>query len=129
MVRGTHDLEDNARNEPIHVWVDGELVRRERAVVPGSGAGSVRADGVWEVCACGRAIRPSWSAILTACSLSSGHILGHGTGCLFLALHPTDGLAAEITRGCRKEGVRLVGLRPFGPGRQSPKAAQASQPS
>ena len=31
MAHGTHDFEDDARNECILVWVNGELVPRERA--------------------------------------------------------------------------------------------------
>ena len=33
MAHGTHDFEDDPRNERILVWVNGELVPRERAVV------------------------------------------------------------------------------------------------
>jgi hypothetical protein len=33
MAHGTHDYEDDARNERILVWVNGDLVPRERAVV------------------------------------------------------------------------------------------------
>ena len=68
MAHGTHDFEDDARNERILIWVNGELVPRERAVVSVFDAGFVLGDGVWEGCACGQAIPPSWSAISTASS-------------------------------------------------------------
>ena len=48
MAHGTHDFEDDARNERILVWVNGELVPRERAVVSVFDAGFVLGDGVWE---------------------------------------------------------------------------------
>jgi branched-chain amino acid aminotransferase len=48
MAHGTHDFEDDARNEHILVWVNGELVPRERAVVSVFDAGFVLGDGVWE---------------------------------------------------------------------------------
>src|SRR5215213_4117284 len=48
MAHGTHDFEDDARNERILVWVNGELVPRERAVVSVFDSGFVLGDGVWE---------------------------------------------------------------------------------
>src|SRR5215204_4376955 len=48
MAHGTHDFEDDARNESILIWVNDELVRRERAVVSVFDAGFVLGDGVWE---------------------------------------------------------------------------------
>src|SRR5436190_19934210 len=48
MAHGTHDFEDDPRNEGILVWVGGELVPRERAVVSVFDAGFVLGDGVWE---------------------------------------------------------------------------------
>src|SRR5829696_4851505 len=48
MAMGTHDFEDDPRNERILVWVNGELVPRERAVVSVFDAGFVLGDGVWE---------------------------------------------------------------------------------
>src|SRR5437763_899736 len=48
VAHGTHDFEDDARNERIMVWVNGELVPRERAVVSVFDAGFVLGDGVWE---------------------------------------------------------------------------------
>ncbi|HWE34652.1 MAG TPA: aminotransferase class IV [Solirubrobacteraceae bacterium] len=46
--QGTHDFEDDARNERILVWVNGELVPRAQAVVSVFDAGFVLGDGVWE---------------------------------------------------------------------------------
>src|SRR5213083_2049656 len=48
MAHGTHDFENDARNERILIWVNGELVPRERAVVSVFDAGFVLGDGVWE---------------------------------------------------------------------------------
>ncbi|MCW2990620.1 MAG: aminotransferase class [Solirubrobacterales bacterium] len=48
MAHGTHDFADDARNDGIVVWVDGELVPRERAVVSVFDSGFVLGDGVWE---------------------------------------------------------------------------------
>src|SRR5436305_2489156 len=48
MAHGTHDFEDDARNDRILVWVDGELVPRQRAVVSVFDSGFILGDGVWE---------------------------------------------------------------------------------
>src|SRR3954449_2154724 len=48
MAHGTHDFADDPRNEGILVWVNGELVPRERAVVSVFDSGFVLGDGVWE---------------------------------------------------------------------------------
>jgi branched-chain amino acid aminotransferase len=48
MAHGTHDFEDDERNERILIWINGELVPRERAVVSVFDAGFVLGDGVWE---------------------------------------------------------------------------------
>src|SRR5436190_14285764 len=48
MAHGTHDFEQDPRNAEILVWVGGELVPRERAVVSVFDAGFVLGDGVWE---------------------------------------------------------------------------------
>jgi branched-chain amino acid aminotransferase len=48
MPHGTHDFEDDPRNERILIWINGELVPRERAVVSVFDAGFVLGDGVWE---------------------------------------------------------------------------------
>jgi branched-chain amino acid aminotransferase len=48
MAHGTHDFDDDARNERVLIWVNGELVPRERAVVSVFDSGFVLGDGVWE---------------------------------------------------------------------------------
>jgi branched-chain amino acid aminotransferase len=48
MTHGTHDFEDDPRNQHILVWVNGELVPREQAVVSVFDSGFVLGDGVWE---------------------------------------------------------------------------------
>jgi branched-chain amino acid aminotransferase len=48
VTHGTHDFEADPRNEHILIWVNGELVPRERAVVSVFDAGFVLGDGVWE---------------------------------------------------------------------------------
>jgi branched-chain amino acid aminotransferase len=48
MAQGTYDFEEDPRNERVLVWVNGELVPRERAVVSVFDAGFVLGDGVWE---------------------------------------------------------------------------------
>ena len=48
MAHGTHDFEDDPRNERLLVWVNGELLPRERAVVSVFDSGFVLGDGVWE---------------------------------------------------------------------------------
>src|SRR3954447_25052729 len=48
MAHGTHDFEDDPRNERILVWVNDELVPRDRAVVSVFDSGFVLGDGVWE---------------------------------------------------------------------------------
>jgi branched-chain amino acid aminotransferase len=48
MMHGTHDFEDDERNERILIWINGELVPRVRAVVSVFDAGFVLGDGVWE---------------------------------------------------------------------------------
>jgi len=48
VAHGTHDFQDDARNEQILIWVNGELVPRERAVVSVFDSGFVLGDGVWE---------------------------------------------------------------------------------
>src|ERR1700754_3855260 len=48
MAHGTHDFEDDPRNAAILIWVNGELVPRERAVVSVFDSGFVLGDGVWE---------------------------------------------------------------------------------
>jgi branched-chain amino acid aminotransferase len=48
MAHGTHDFEDDARNEDILIWVNGDLVPRAQAVVSVFDSGFVLGDGVWE---------------------------------------------------------------------------------
>jgi branched-chain amino acid aminotransferase len=48
MAHGTHDFEADPRNERILIWVNGELVPRERAVISVFDSGFVLGDGVWE---------------------------------------------------------------------------------
>jgi branched-chain amino acid aminotransferase len=48
VAHGTHEFEDDPRNERILVWVNGELVPRERAGVSVFDSGFVLGDGVWE---------------------------------------------------------------------------------
>jgi branched-chain amino acid aminotransferase len=48
VAQGTHDYEDDPRNERILIWVNGALVPRERAVVSVFDSGFVLGDGVWE---------------------------------------------------------------------------------
>jgi branched-chain amino acid aminotransferase len=48
MAHGTHDYPDDPRNRDILVWVNGELLPRERAVVSVFDSGFVLGDGVWE---------------------------------------------------------------------------------
>src|SRR3954453_6713658 len=48
MAHGTHDFQDDPRNARIQVWVNGDLVPRERAVVSVFDSGFVLGDGVWE---------------------------------------------------------------------------------
>jgi branched-chain amino acid aminotransferase len=48
MAHGTHDFTDDPRNDAILIWLSGELVPRERAVVSVFDSGFVLGDGVWE---------------------------------------------------------------------------------
>ena len=48
MAHGTHDHQDDPRNDGILVWVNGDLLPRERAVVSVFDSGFVLGDGVWE---------------------------------------------------------------------------------
>ncbi len=48
MAHGAHDFEDDPRNERALIYVNGELVPRERAVVSVFDSGFVLGDGVWE---------------------------------------------------------------------------------
>ncbi len=48
MATGTHDHVDDPRNATIRVWVDGELLPRDRASVSVFDSGFVLGDGIWE---------------------------------------------------------------------------------
>jgi branched-chain amino acid aminotransferase len=48
VAHGTHDFQDDPRNERILVWINGELVPRDRATVSVFDSGFVLGDGVWE---------------------------------------------------------------------------------
>ena len=48
MAHGTHDFDDDPRNERILIWVNGEMLPRQRAVVSVFDSGFVLGDGVWE---------------------------------------------------------------------------------
>jgi len=48
MAHGTHDFQHDPRNADLLVWVNGELLPRERAVVSVFDSGFVLGDGVWE---------------------------------------------------------------------------------
>lgn len=48
MAQGTHDYVDDPRNQNILIYVNGELKRREHAVVSVFDSGFILGDGVWE---------------------------------------------------------------------------------
>lgn len=48
MAKGTHEYQDDPRNAGILIYVNGELVPRDRAVVSVFDSGFVLGDGVWE---------------------------------------------------------------------------------
>jgi branched-chain amino acid aminotransferase len=48
VAHGTHDFDDDPRNDAIRIWVNGELVPRDKAVVSVFDSGFVLGDGVWE---------------------------------------------------------------------------------
>ena len=48
MATGTHDHADDPRNAEILIWVNGELLPRDRAMVSVFDSGFVLGDGVWE---------------------------------------------------------------------------------
>ena len=69
MAHGTHDFEDDPRNEQILIWVNGELLPRHRAVVSVFDSGFVLGDGVWEgLRGSAAATPPSSTATSTGCS-------------------------------------------------------------
>src|SRR4051795_841692 len=48
MAHGAHDYADDPRNRDIRIWVNGDILPRERAVVSVFDSGFVLGDGVWE---------------------------------------------------------------------------------
>jgi len=48
MTKGVHDFHDDPRNASVLIYVNGELVPRDRAVVSVFDSGFVLGDGVWE---------------------------------------------------------------------------------
>src|SRR5262245_37776878 len=48
IAHGTHDFLDEPRYEQVLIWVNGELLPRDRAVVSVFDSGFVLGDGVWE---------------------------------------------------------------------------------
>ncbi len=114
MAHGTHDFEDDARNERILIWVNGELVPRERAVVSVFDAGFVLGDGVWE----GLRVRAGHPAFLErhldrlfegakAIMLDVGHSRRELTEAIYSTLRAndmTDGVHVRlmVTRGVKR---------------------------
>jgi branched-chain amino acid aminotransferase len=114
MAHGTHDFEDDPRNERILIWVDGELVPRERAVVSVFDSGFVLGDGVWE----GLRVRSGHPAFLErhldrlhegakAIMLDVGRTRGELTEAIYATLRAnemTDGVHVRlmVTRGVKR---------------------------
>jgi branched-chain amino acid aminotransferase len=114
MAHGTHDVEDDERNERILVWINGELVPRERAVVSVFDAGFVLGYGVWE----GLRVRAGHPAFLghhldrlfegaRAIMLDVGRSRRELTGAIYATLRAndmTDGVHVRlmVTRGVKR---------------------------
>ena len=114
MAHGTHDFEDDERNERIRIWVNGELVPRQRAVVSVFDAGFVLGDGVWE----GLRVRAGHPAFLErhldrliagakAIMLEVGHSRRELTEAIYSTLRAnemTDGVHVRlmVTRGVKR---------------------------
>ncbi len=114
MAHGTHDFEDDPRNERILVWVNGELVPRERAVVSVFDAGFVLGDGVWE----GLRVRAGHPVFVErhldrlfegakAIMLEVGHSRGELTAAIYSTLRAndmSDGVHVRlmVTRGVKR---------------------------
>jgi branched-chain amino acid aminotransferase len=114
MAHGTHDFEDDARNERILIWVNGELVPREQAVVSVFDSGFVLGDGVWE----GLRVRSGHPAFLErhldrlfegakAIMLDIGLTRGELTAAIYATLKAnamTDGVHVRlmVTRGVKR---------------------------
>jgi branched-chain amino acid aminotransferase len=114
MAHGTHDFADDERNEHILIWINGELVPRERAVVSVFDAGFVLGDGVWE----GLRVRSGHPAFLErhldrlfegakAIMLDIGLDRGELTAAIYATLRAnemTDGVHVRlmVTRGVKR---------------------------
>ena len=114
MAHGTHDFEDDPRNERILVWINGDLVPREQAVVSVFDAGFVLGDGVWE----GLRVRAGHPAFLErhldrlfagarAIMLDVGLSRGELTDAIYSTLRTnemTDGVHVRlmVTRGVKR---------------------------
>jgi branched-chain amino acid aminotransferase len=114
MAHGTHDFEDDQRNERILIWVNGELVPRDRAVVSVFDSGFVLGDGVWE----GLRVRKGHPAFLErhldrlyegakAIMLDVGLSRGELTDAIYATLRAnemTDGVHVRlmVTRGVKR---------------------------
>jgi branched-chain amino acid aminotransferase len=114
MAHGTHDFEDDPRNERILIWVNGELVPREQAVVSVFDSGFVLGDGVWE----GLRVRGGHPAFLErhldrlfegakAIMLEIGLTRGELTAAIYATLQAnamTDGVHVRlmVTRGVKR---------------------------
>lgn len=48
MAKGTHEYQEDPRNEDILVYVNGELVPRQEAKVSVFDSGFILGDGIWE---------------------------------------------------------------------------------
>ena len=48
MAKGTHDYQDDPRNQSILIYINGDLVPRDKAVVSVFDSGFILGDGVWE---------------------------------------------------------------------------------
>jgi len=113
VAHGTHDFEQDPRNDGILVWVNGELVPRQQAVVSVFDAGFVLGDGVWE----GLRVRSGHPAFLerhldrlyegaTAIMLDVGRSRGELTEAIYATLRAndmTDGVHVRlmVTRGLK----------------------------
>jgi branched-chain amino acid aminotransferase len=114
VAHGTHEYEDDPRNERILVYVNGELVPRDRAVVSVFDAGFVLGDGVWE----GLRVRAGHPAFLErhldrlfagakAIMLEIGRTRGELTEAIYSTLRAnemTDGVHVRlmVTRGVKR---------------------------
>jgi branched-chain amino acid aminotransferase len=114
MAHGTHDFADDERNDHILIWINGELVPRERAVVSVFDAGFVLGDGVWE----GLRVRSGHPAFLErhldrlfegakAIMLDSGLDRGELTDAIYATLRANDmadgvHVRLMVTRGVKR---------------------------